>query len=84
MTARSLVLLMAVLAVLAGLGTGATGLSPFRLAQALQTGLNRQESIVLWDIRLPRLLLGLLVGGGLAVSGVRMQALFRNPWPIRG
>lgn len=84
MTARSLVPLMAVLAVLAGSGTGATGLSPFRLVQALQTGLNRQESIVLWDIRLPRLLLGLLVGGGLAVSGVRMPALFRNPWPIRG
>jgi len=79
MTARSLIPLMAMLVLLAGLGTGATGLSPFRLAQALQTGLNRQEAIVLWDIRLPRLLLGLLVGGGLAVSGVLMQALFRNP-----
>jgi len=75
---------MAVLAVLAGSGTGASGLSPLRLAHALQTGPNRQEGIVLWDIRLPRLLLGLLVGGGLAVSGVLMQALFRNPWPIRG
>lgn len=70
-------LLLAV--VLAALGTGATGLSPLRLAEALDTGLTLQESVVLWDIRLPRLALGLLVGGGLAVSGVLMQALFRNP-----
>jgi iron complex transport system permease protein len=65
--------------ILAALGTGATGLSPLRLAEGLQGGLTAQERIVLWDIRLPRLLLGLLVGGGLAVSGVLMQALFRNP-----
>lgn len=62
--------------ILAALGTGATGLSPLRLVQG---GLSLQESVVFWDIRLPRLLLGLLVGGGLAVSGVLMQALFRNP-----
>ncbi len=31
------------------------------------------------SIRLPRTLLGLLVGAGLAVSGALMQGLFRNP-----
>lgn len=35
--------------------------------------------IVLWDIRLPRLAMGVLVGAALAVSGVVMQGLFRNP-----
>ncbi|MTI02473.1 iron ABC transporter permease [Roseibium sp. RKSG952] len=35
--------------------------------------------IVLWDIRLPRLAMGMLVGAALAVSGVVMQGLFRNP-----
>ena len=30
-------------------------------------------------VRLPRVLLGALVGGGLAVGGVALQAAFRNP-----
>lgn len=30
-------------------------------------------------VRLPRVLLGVLVGGGLAVGGVALQATFRNP-----
>ncbi|WP_254453016.1 FecCD family ABC transporter permease [Ruegeria atlantica] len=37
------------------------------------------DRIVLWDIRLPRLALGIMVGAALAVSGVVMQGLFRNP-----
>jgi iron complex transport system permease protein len=34
---------------------------------------------VLVEVRLPRVALALVVGAGLAVSGVAMQALFRNP-----
>jgi iron complex transport system permease protein len=34
---------------------------------------------VLWDIRLPRLLLGSLIGAALAVGGAVMQGMFRNP-----
>ena len=34
---------------------------------------------ILLSIRLPRVLLGMLIGGGLAVSGAVMQGLFRNP-----
>jgi iron complex transport system permease protein len=34
-------------------------------------------------IRLPRVLLALLVGAALALSGCVMQGLFRNPLPIR-
>ncbi|MDZ5452601.1 iron ABC transporter permease [Labrys sp. ZIDIC5] len=34
---------------------------------------------ILVNIRLPRVLLGALVGAGLAMSGAGMQALFRNP-----
>ncbi|MBF1263216.1 MAG: iron chelate uptake ABC transporter family permease subunit, partial [Lautropia mirabilis] len=34
---------------------------------------------VLLDIRLPRILLGVLAGAALAVAGAVMQALFRNP-----
>lgn len=36
------------------------------------------ETIVI-DVRLPRILLGALVGSGLAVAGCAMQGLFKNP-----
>lgn len=36
-----------------------------------------QDSIV-WDVRVPRVLLGAVVGAGLAASGVVLQALVRN------
>jgi iron complex transport system permease protein len=34
---------------------------------------------VVWDIRMPRAILGALVGGSLAISGTAFQGLFRNP-----
>jgi iron complex transport system permease protein len=36
------------------------------------------ESVVI-DVRIPRLLAGLLVGAGLSISGASFQGLFRNP-----
>jgi len=43
------------------------------------TGLSEQQSLVFWEIRMPRIVMAALVGAGLAVSGVALQALFRNP-----
>ena len=37
------------------------------------------EKSVVWQIRMPRLLMALATGGALAVGGVVMQAMFRNP-----
>jgi len=34
---------------------------------------------VVWSVRLPRALLGFVVGGGLALAGAAFQGLFRNP-----
>ncbi len=34
---------------------------------------------IIWDLRMPRVLLAALVGGGLAVCGAVLQALTRNP-----
>ena len=45
----------------------------------LISGLNPQQSLVIWEIRLPRLVASAIIGAGLAVSGVALQALFRNP-----
>jgi iron complex transport system permease protein len=38
-----------------------------------------QEQAVFLSIRLPRLLMAAVVGGGLAAAGAAMQGLFRNP-----
>jgi len=39
---------------------------------------------ILWNIRLPRILLGVLVGGSLAVSGTILQGIMRNPLAAPG
>ena len=41
--------------------------------------INTYERIVIETIRLPRVILGILIGASLAVSGAVMQGLFRNP-----
>ncbi len=40
---------------------------------------NARDALVVINIRMPRLLLGLLIGAALSVSGALMQGLFRNP-----
>jgi len=42
-------------------------------------GLNEQQRSILYDIRLPRILLGACVGASLAVAGAGLQSLLRNP-----
>ncbi|GAA6175887.1 FecCD family ABC transporter permease [Sulfitobacter pacificus] len=73
--------MLLVLVSLAALATGASGTSLWSALAKLAQGqaLTRTEAVVLWDIRVPRLLMGILVGAALAMSGAVMQGLFRNP-----
>lgn len=41
--------------------------------------LNDAQAAILFDIRLPRVLLGATVGASLAIAGASLQALLRNP-----
>lgn len=59
-----------------GATTGALGVSPWALITGEANALSVQ---VWWQLRLPRLLLGVVVGAMLAGSGAAMQGLFRNP-----
>jgi iron complex transport system permease protein len=42
-------------------------------------GLTDRQADILWKIRVPRVVLGALVGGMLALSGAAYQGVFRNP-----
>ncbi|HEX5114995.1 MAG TPA: iron ABC transporter permease [Pseudonocardiaceae bacterium] len=41
--------------------------------------LSAQESAILWQLRVPRVVLGMLVGAALASSGAAYQGVFHNP-----
>ena len=71
-----LVLLLGLLALLS-LAVGEVRLGPGELLGGL---LRRDEfaTTILWQIRLPRLCVAMLVGAALAASGLVMQAYFRN------
>lgn len=40
---------------------------------------SQAHQAIIWDIRFPRVILGVLVGGTLAMSGAAYQGVFRNP-----
>jgi len=71
--------LLLVVGVLA-LGVGPSFIPAERVWSVL-TGaeLSGPEVDIVWGIRLPRLIIGMLVGASLATSGVIFQALLRNP-----
>jgi len=43
------------------------------------SALSPTEDAILWEIRVPRVVLGALVGGTLALAGATYQGVFRNP-----
>jgi iron complex transport system permease protein len=45
----------------------------------LDSPLSGSDDAVLWELRLPRVVLGALVGGMLAAAGAAYQGVFRNP-----
>ena len=74
---------LSALAVAAGtvsLAVGSVPLAPDAVASALaHPSASDLAHTVVWDIRLPRLLIAACVGAGLGVAGAMLQALFRNP-----
>jgi iron complex transport system permease protein len=46
---------------------------------SLSIGPAQTTEIIFWQIRLPRVWIGVVVGGALAVAGVVYQAILRNP-----
>jgi len=71
--------LLAALAFLLSIRLGAVSLTGSETLEALFGRGSEENRIIVRELRLPRAILGLLVGGGLALAGAVFQALLRNP-----
>lgn len=79
--------LLVVAVVVVSLGMGAVVISPGEVIEVLTRRLGFaigeepafRADAVLWNIRLPRILLGLVAGAGLGLAGAALQGVFRNP-----
>lgn len=63
---------------LISLNSGSIPLSPLDVVKTLFGGGTQQQETVLFQFRMPRMVIALLIGCGLAVSGVILQGLSRN------
>jgi iron complex transport system permease protein len=82
----SLSVLIPIICILISLGIGRYPISLSEVISELWNGLINMEAtlsdntrIIIWEIRLPRSVLGALVGGALGISGTALQGLFKNP-----
>jgi iron complex transport system permease protein len=75
-------------ALLVALATGPVGIGAGAIAESalshlpllhLRSPLDAVESAIVWQVRAPRVALGALVGGMLAIAGASYQGVFRNP-----
>lgn len=64
---------------IASLVTGPAGISFWDSVEALFMGHEGAASIVMQEIRLPRAILGVLIGASLGLSGAALQGYLRNP-----
>ncbi len=87
---RSLLLAAAVAsgAIAAAVLIGPAGLDPRRVLLEVidrlplidvESGLSPREAAIVWELRVPRAVLGSLVGATLAIAGAAYQGVFRNP-----
>ena len=45
----------------------------------IESGLSERQAAILWELRVPRVILAGMVGGMLAMAGAGFQGVFRNP-----
>ncbi|WP_205138289.1 FecCD family ABC transporter permease [Virgibacillus halotolerans] len=79
MTVLSVFILLILLTLIISVNIGAIRLSPAELLQTLIGRGTAQQNLILFEFRLPRIVISILVGAGLAVSGCILQGISRNP-----
>ena len=73
-----LLLLMAALSLVA-VSVGSAGYSLGEILRAVFSGEESTIKVIIFNLRLPRLLLALLIGASLSASGALLQSVMRNP-----
>ena len=61
------------------MSVGSAGIPFKKIIPLILEGRGTTEYSILFDIRLPRIILGLAVGSALSIAGVLLQGMFRNP-----
>ena len=77
-----------VLSALVGVLVGPVGLAPLPVIREIashipwlgvHSTLGERDAAIVWELRVPRVVLGALVGGMLSLAGATYQGVFRNP-----
>ncbi|MBY0050962.1 iron ABC transporter permease [Brevibacillus agri] len=75
----SVACLLLVAAIVLSVGLGSVQLSLWETMTTVLGQGNEANHTILWDIRIPRVFLALLIGANLAASGALLQAVMQNP-----
>lgn len=78
MVVLSVLGILIVLVFLISMNTGVIRLSPLEVIKTLFGSGTDKQNLVLFEFRLPRIVISLLIGAGLAISGCIMQGISRN------
>jgi len=68
-----------VLSALFAIGIGSVSVNPIVTLQTLLGNGDDTSAVIIRDIRIPRVILALIVGANLAISGALLQAVVQNP-----
>ncbi|WP_046212798.1 FecCD family ABC transporter permease [Paenibacillus wulumuqiensis] len=71
-------IVIAFITLLLSMNTGFTKMSPMEVLRTLFGGGTPRDNLILFEFRLPRIVIALLVGTGLAIAGAILQGVSRN------
>ncbi|WP_152393546.1 FecCD family ABC transporter permease [Paenibacillus guangzhouensis] len=74
-----LTFVLLILAIIVSMGLGSVHFSPMEIIKALFGNGGEVSDTILWDIRIPRVMLAAVIGINLALSGAMLQAVMNNP-----
>ncbi|MGM0876192.1 MAG: FecCD family ABC transporter permease [Bacillota bacterium] len=78
-TVSIILILISISVILISLNTGSLRIAPLKVIQTLFGYGDFESSLVLFEYRMPRILITMLAGIGLGISGAILQGLSRNP-----
>lgn len=77
--ALAIVSILLLIAIVAATGFGAVSLAPGQIFDGLFDNGDLFARQIVWELRLPRVLVAAVVGAGLAMAGTILQSITRNP-----